>query len=136
MAEELGAFGAKEYASQVKSKGEKHVAALESDSGGFGPVGFHVAGSDQEVAAVKDWAPYLAPLHADSVEKGHGGTDVEPLGALGAVTLGYISDSTHYFDFHHSARDRMEAVDRGELHAGAAAMAVLTYLVAEKGLRR
>jgi hypothetical protein len=134
MAEELGASGAKEYANQVKAKGEKHLAALESDSGGFAPLGFHVAGSDQAVTAVKRWAPYLAPLHADSIEKGHGGTDVEPLGALGAVTLGYISDSTHYFDFHHSARDRIEAVDRRELHAGAAAMAILTYLIAEKGL--
>jgi Zn-dependent M28 family amino/carboxypeptidase len=134
MAEELGAFGAKEYASQVKAKGEKHLAALESDSGGFAPVGFHVAGSDQTVAAVKRWAPYLAPLHADFIEKGFSGTDVEPLGAFGAVTLSYISDSTHYFDFHHSARDRIDAVDRGELHAGAAAMATLTYLIAEKGL--
>jgi Zn-dependent M28 family amino/carboxypeptidase len=134
MAEELGAFGAKDYALQVKAKGEKHLAAIESDSGGFAPVGFHVQGSDQAVAAVKRWAPYLAPLHADFIEKGQSGTDVEPLAALGAVTLGYISDSTHYFDFHHSARDRIEAVDIKELHAGAAAMATLAYLLAEKGM--
>ena len=56
------------------------------------------------------------------------------LSAQGAVTLGYVPDSTHYFDFHHSARDRIEAVDIRELHAGAAAIATLTYLLAEKGL--
>ena len=47
--------------------------------------------------------------------------------------LGFVPDSTHYFDFHHSARDRLEAVDRKELHAGAAALATLTYLLAENG---
>jgi hypothetical protein len=134
MAEEFGAFGAREYARQVKAKGEKHLAAIESDSGGFAPVGFVVDGNDGALAAVKRWAAYLAPLHADSVEKGEGGVDVAPLGALGAVPMGYMSDSTHYFDFHHSARDRIEAVDKKELHAGAAAMATLAYLLAEKGL--
>ena len=134
MAEEFGAFGAKEYASQAKAKGEKHLAALESDSGGFAPEGFTVEGSDQAVAAVKRWAPYLAPLHAGSIEKGGSGADVGPLVEQGTIAIGYIPDSTHYFDFHHSARDRIEAVDKKELHGGAAAMAVLTYLLAEKGL--
>jgi carboxypeptidase Q len=134
MAEEFGGIGAKEYARQAKAKGEKHYAAIESDAGGFAPVGFSVEGSDGAVAAIKRWAPYLAPLHADSIEKGGSGTDVQPLGALGAVTLSYVPESTHYFDFHHSARDRIEAVDATELHAGAAAMAILTYLLAEKDM--
>lgn len=134
MAEEFGSFGAKEYASQVKAKGEKHVAAIESDRGGFAPVGFQVEGSDQAVAAVKRWTSYLAPLHAASIEKGGSGADVEPLGKLGAVPIGFIPVSTHYFDIHHSARDRIEAVNKDELHAGAAAMAALAYLLAENGL--
>jgi carboxypeptidase Q len=134
MAEEFGSFGAKEYARQVKAKDEKHIAALESDAGGSAPVGFEVESSDQAVATVKRWAPYLAPLHAGSIEKGGSGADVGLLGALGAVPIGFIPVSTHYFDFHHSARDRIEAVDMKELHEGAAAMAVLTYLLAEKGL--
>jgi hypothetical protein len=134
MAEEFGGFGAEEYARQVKAKGEKHLAAIESDSGGFAPVSFQVEGSDAAVASVNRWAPYLAPLHIASIEKGWSGADVAPLGALGAVPIGYIADCTHYFDYHHSARDRIEAVDRKELHAGAAALATLTYLLAEKGM--
>jgi acetylornithine deacetylase/succinyl-diaminopimelate desuccinylase-like protein len=134
MAEEFGAIGAQEYARQAKAQGEKHLAAIESDSGGFAPVGFQVEGSDGAVAAVQRWAPYLTALHAGSIEKGWSGADVAPLGALGAVPVGYIADSTHYFDFHHCARDRLEAVDHKELHAGAAALATLTYLLAEKGM--
>jgi hypothetical protein len=134
MAEEFGSFGGREYARQVKAKGEKHLAALESDRGGFAPVGFETEGSAQTITALRRWAPYLAPLHADSIEKGGSGADVGLLGPFGTVTLGYVPVSTHYFDYHHSARDRIEAVDRGDLHAGAAAMATLTYLLAEKGL--
>jgi hypothetical protein len=134
MAEEFGASGAREYAHKAKEKSEKHLAAIESDSGGFGPVGFGVEGNDQAVTAVKHFAPYLAPLHAGSVEKGWSGVDIAPLAAQGAVCIGYECESAHYFDYHHSALDRIEAVDRKELHGGAAAMAVLTYLLAEKGL--
>jgi carboxypeptidase Q len=134
MAEEFGGLGAEEYANQAKAKGEKHFAAIESDSGGFAPLGFGVSGSDQKVAAVKRFAPYLGLFHADSIEKGGGGTDIEPLAPTGTVIIGYRPVSTHYFDFHHSARDRIEAVNAEELNGGAAAMTVLTYLLAEKGL--
>jgi carboxypeptidase Q len=134
MAEEFGGIGAEQYAAQVKAKGEKHFAAIESDSGGFAPVGFGVGGTDQQVVAVKRWAPYLALFHADTIKKGGGGTDIEPLAPLGAITIGYIPDSAHYFDFHHSARDRIEAVNSEELQGGAGAMTTLAYLLAEKGL--
>jgi hypothetical protein len=134
MAEEIDGAGAKEYASQVKAKGEKHLAAIEADRGGGAPVGFQVEGSDAGLAAVKRYSPYLAPLHADTIDKGYSGADVSPLGPLGAVTIGYVPDTTHYFDFHHSALDRIEAVDSKDLNAGAAAMAALAYLLAEKGM--
>ena len=134
MAEEFGGMGAKEYAAQAKAKHEKHFAAMESDSGGFAAWGFGVDGTDQQVAAVKRWAPYLALFHADNIKKGGGGTDVAPLGKQGAVTIGYIPAGTHYFDFHHSSLDRIDAVNIDELNGGAGAMATLTYLIAEKGL--
>jgi carboxypeptidase Q len=134
MAEEFGGLGAEEYANQAKAKGEKHFAAIESDSGGFAPLGFGVSGSEQKISAVKRFAPYLGLFHADSIEKGGGGTDIEPLAPTGTVIIGYRPVSTRYFDFHHSARDRIEAVNAEELNGGAAAMTTLTYLLAEKGL--
>jgi len=134
MAEEFGGMGAKEYAAQAQAKHEKHFAAMESDSGGFAALGFGVTGTDEQVATVKRWAPYLALFHADNIKKGGGGTDVAPLGPLGAITIGYIPAGTHYFDFHHSSLDRIDAVNIDELNGGAGAMATLTYLIAEKGL--
>ncbi|HET6323496.1 MAG TPA: M20/M25/M40 family metallo-hydrolase, partial [Planctomycetaceae bacterium] len=134
MAEEFGGIGATQYANQVKAKGEKHYAAIESDSGGFAPVGFGIDGGDAKVEALKRFAPYLGLVHADTIKKGGGGTDIEPLAPFGTITIGYIPDATHYFDFHHSSLDRLEAVNADELNGGAAAMATLTYLIAEKGL--
>jgi carboxypeptidase Q len=134
MSEEFDGSGSVEYASQAKAKHEKHVAALESDSGGAAPVGFTVEGKEESLEAVKRWAPYLTSLHADSIEKGGSGADVGKLAEQGTLCLGFVPVSTHYFDFHHSARDRFEAVNRDELHQGAAAMAILTYLLAEKGI--
>ena len=134
MAEEFDGAGADEYAAQAKAKREKHLAALESDSGGFAPVGFSVQGNEQALAAIKRWAPYLTSLHADTIEKGFSGSDVGKLAEQGTVCLGLVPVSTHYFDFHHSARDRIAAVNRDELHQGAAAMAIMVYLLAEKGL--
>jgi hypothetical protein len=134
IAEEFGGMGAKEYADQAKAKGEKHFAAIESDSGGFAPIGFGVSGTEEQVAAVKRFAPYLGIVHADSIRKGGGGTDIEPLRPQGTITIGYIPDASHYFDFHHSSRDRIDAVNAEELNGGAGAMAILAYLLAEKGL--
>jgi len=134
MAEEFGGVGAKDYAAQAEANHEKHYAAMESDSGGFAALGFGVDGSDEQVAAVKRWAPYLALFHADTIKKGGGGTDVAPLGLQGAVTIGYMPAGTHYFDFHHSSLDRIDAVNIDELNGGAGAMATLTWLIAEKGL--
>jgi carboxypeptidase Q len=134
MAEEFGGLGAKEYANQAKANHEKHYAAMESDSGGFAALGFGVNGTDEQVGAVKRWAPYLALFHADTIKKGGGGTDIAPLGPQGAVTIGYMPAGTHYFDFHHSSLDRIDAVNVDELNGGAGAMATLTWLIAEKGL--
>jgi hypothetical protein len=133
MAEEFDGSGAVEYARQAKMKKEKHIAALESDTGGFAPVGFSVQGKDPPLTALRRWAPYLAPLHADSIVEGHSGADVSKLADQGTLLLGFNPDTTHYFDFHHTALDRIEAVNRDELHQGAAAIGIMTYLLAEKG---
>jgi len=135
MVEEWGGRGGKEYARQAKRKGEKHLAAIESDQGGFEPVGFTVQNSSQALRQIQYWEKYLAPLKATQFTQGSGGTDIEPLAeATGAVAFGFVPQSKHYFDFHHSALDQLSAVNAEELHQGAAAMAVLTYLLAEKGL--
>ena len=49
MNEENGLRGGRKYAEVAKKKGEKHVFALESDSGGFTPRGFSFSGPDYKI---------------------------------------------------------------------------------------
>lgn len=131
MSEENGASGAREYAKQASLKNEKHVAALESDEGGFAPTGFSGAFGSMR-SRIDLWQAYLNPVGPMIFQNGEAGTDVDPLASLGAICYGLNPDSTHYFDYHHAANDRFEAVDKTDLHRGAAAMAIMTYLFANE----
>jgi Zn-dependent M28 family amino/carboxypeptidase len=135
MSEEFGGDGGKEYAKQAGTSREKHIAAIESDRGGFQPTGFDVDGDSGTLATVRGWEKYLAAASAGHIAAGYSGTDVETLDALSVATFGLIPEPRHYFDFHHSALDRIEAVNPAELKAGASAMAVFAYLLAENGLK-
>ena len=53
MNEENGNMGGKTYAKWVKEKGEKHIAAIESDRGGFAPRGFTCDGNILSAGLVK-----------------------------------------------------------------------------------
>ena len=50
------------------------------------------------------------------------------------VKAGLIPDSQRYFDYHHAANDKFDAVDKRELELGAATMASLIYLIDQKGI--
>ncbi|MGK5084415.1 M20/M25/M40 family metallo-hydrolase [Bdellovibrionota bacterium FG-1] len=135
MCEEQGGIGADEYALQARLLNEHHIMAIEADRGGFKPIGFSIQdNSGLGLPRLRQWAPYLGFLQADWMAEGPSGTDVEPLVEQGAIGVGLVPESTHYFDVHHSELDQLSAVDPGDLNAGAAALAILTYLGAEEGI--
>jgi carboxypeptidase Q len=131
MSEENGASGANEYARQASLNHEKHIAALESDEGGFAPKGFSgmFDGMQDKLELWKTYLSVIGPMHLKS---GEAGTDVNPLGSLGAICFGLNPDSTHYFDYHHSAMDRFEAVNKVDLNRSAAAMGIMIHLFANE----
>ena len=136
MNEENGTRGAEAYGLQAEKEQprRRHLAAIESDAGGFTPRGFGVEGRPETVEAVRRWSPLLAPYLVGDLRAGHGGTDIEPLGRLGTVLLGLTPDSQRYFDVHHAATDVFEAVNRRELELGGAAMAAMVWLLSQHGL--
>jgi Zn-dependent M28 family amino/carboxypeptidase len=133
--EESGGYGGREYARVAGlAVGERHILAIESDRGGYAPVGFDIDGDPADLRRLQEWSPYLADVHAGRIAAGGSGTDVEPLGGLGVPTVGYVPDASHYFDMHHSALDQLALVVPEELAGGAAAMGILAYAAAENGL--
>ncbi len=133
MNEENGSRGARAYPQAPQRQGEVHVAAIESDRGGFAPRGFTVSGDSTVLTALQRWAPFLAPLGADRFTPGGGGADISRLRRGGTLTIGLNVECARYFDVHHSANDVLSAVNERELEMGAAALAILAYLLAEEG---
>jgi hypothetical protein len=134
MNEENGLRGGKTYARLAKENEEKHIAALESDSGGFSPRGFGIKSDSLTLQRMQTWSSIFKPYFADQLSKGYGGADINPLGEQGTVLIGLRPDSQRYFDIHHTAEDTFDKVNRRELELGAAAMASLIYLIDQNGL--
>ncbi len=132
MNEENGLRGGIGYAAKERP-GEKHIAALESDEGGFRPRGFGI-GDSAAFKKVVPWAPLFSFFDADLIRFGGGGADISPMGPKGIPLMSLIVDTHRYFDSHHSENDNLPAVNERELALGAAAMAILTYVMAQEGL--
>ena len=133
MNEENGLRGGKKYAEIASTKNEKHIFALESDSGGFSPRGFSFESSDEDFEKVLTWKSLFKPYLVHYFEKGFSGADIGPLKKDGLVLAGLRPDSQRYFDHHHAENDTFEHVNKRELQLGAASMASLIYLVDKYG---
>lgn len=131
MNEENGNRGGKTYASVAHEKGEKMVAALESDRGGFAPRGLHCDGQQEFIDLIQSFASKFASYDLHDFGKGYGGVDISPLKEYyPAIPLfGFVPDSQRYFDFHHAPSDVFENVNKRELELGCAAIASFIYLL-------
>ncbi len=127
--EENGNRGGIGYADAVAKAEEEHVAALESDSGGFSPRGFSMEGDDDQAAMVRSWASLFEPYNIHLFRRGWSGVDIRPLKNGTVLLLGLVPDNQRYFDYHHSKNDVFESVHKRELELGAAAMASMIYLL-------
>ncbi len=134
MNEENGLRGGNAYAEMAKNKNEKHIFALESDSGGFTPRGFSFDCSKANLQKVQEWKSLFAPYLVHIFEEGYSGADIRPLKQDSMVLAGLRPDSQRYFDHHHAANDTFEHVNRRELELGAAAMTSLVFLFDKYGI--
>jgi len=136
--EENGLAGGRTYAAKSSETGEFHLAAIESDAGGFSPRGFSFEADTSKFKLyykkVSSWLPLLES-YGLAFETGGSGADIGPLKPQKGLLIGLRPDSQRYFDFHHTEDDRIENVNQRELSLGAAAMASLVYLIDKYGLQ-
>src|SRR5437773_3924276 len=130
--EENGTRGAAAYAEKYASTAMNHVFALEADSGVFEPARFGFSGSLAARNVIRDITSLLAPLNLAETISGGGGADIDPIAQAGrAPTMAYMGDPTRYFTIHHTPADTVEHIAPEEVAKGAAAIAVVTYVIAE-----
>ncbi|HUD72478.1 MAG TPA: M20/M25/M40 family metallo-hydrolase, partial [Dongiaceae bacterium] len=129
--EENGLRGGKGYVEAHRDELPRHVAAVESDSGGAAPIGLRVVLAPGDEERLRRLATSMAPLGAGEVSaREGGGADIGPLKPFGVPLIGLRQDMTGYFDWHHSAGDTLDKVDPATLAANAAAMAYLAWALA------
>jgi len=138
MNEENGLRGGRAYADSSFAKNEYHLAAIESDAGGFTPQSFGISAGantslDTTMSHMSGFMELLEPYDIE-LKAGGGGADIGPLKPNAGVLMGLRPDSSRYFDFHHSALDVLENVHPRELAAGAAALTSLVFLLDQYGI--
>lgn len=132
--EENGTRGAIEYAKFADTSSDLHLAVLESDRGAFTPIGFYVETDSTEIInRFQTWIPVLEKANIEWIRKGGSGVDVQKI-KNAKLHLGYVPDDQRYMDYHHSANDVFDAVHPREFELGAAAIAIMAYLLSEEGL--
>jgi len=137
MNEENGLGGGKAYAKASNANGEFHLAAIESDSGGFTPRGFACSAHPDVfkpfLSNLQKFDEFLDPYDL-YLKAGGGGADIGPLKSQKGLLIGFKPDGQRYFDFHHTSADVFENVNVRELRLGAAAITSLIYLIDQNGL--
>jgi len=132
--EENGLKGALAYASRDANVRERHIAAIESDAGGFLPRGFGISADSIKFGKLAQYASLLDVVGAGKITAGGGGADIGPLKPFGTALIGLSPESQRYFDYHHSNHDTIDKVHPRELELGAIAMAILSWAIAQDGL--
>lgn len=133
MDEEIDQSGAKQYVAQNRADLKHHIAALESDFGADHPVGIQVNAPESFIKPLQASSTVLDQIGAGLVILVHDevGTDVAELAALGVPTLAPLQDGKRYFDYHHTAADTLDKIDRFELSKNAAVVGASALALAE-----
>lgn len=132
-------FGAEEMDFADKAFTDAHKAELanivlvgESDEGSDRIWSLVLPAGAAKLAPMQTLATVLAPLsiYVSPEPSRFGGSDIGGLTMLGAPTILFHQDATRYFDWHHSADDTLDKVDRAQLNQNVAAWAALLYVAA------
>jgi carboxypeptidase Q len=130
--EENGGAGGNGYRDAHKGELEKHVLALESDSGVFKPRGFGFTGSEAARKTLTEIASLLKPLGADTIGPQGGGADIGPSVTAAKIPSASLEvEGSRYFLLHHTPADTVDKLDPKDLADNAAAIAFLAFVVAD-----
>jgi carboxypeptidase Q len=130
--EENSGAGGKAYALAHKDELPKTVAAIESDSGVFAPAGLDVSAKSEAFPILRSIASLMGKaLDAGSLSQPEGEADLGALRAAGVPCLGLKLKPNHYFWYHHTQADTVDAVDPADLKKVTAALAGAIYALAD-----
>lgn len=133
--EENGGRGGRAYRDAHIDELPNHVMMLEADSGLFQPVSFGITANARAQATVTEIAGLLSGIAADTVAQGGGGADIEPSVRAGRIPSLSYDGTGDYFLIHHTEADTIDKIAPADVSRAAAAIAVMTYVVADMPVR-
>ena len=132
MSEEEGSEGAAAYMKEHAAEMGNHVGAIESDLGADHPTGIYYAGKPELGRWLRPVAAVLDANGAGSLENApETGEDIAGMTEKGVPSFAPVQDSRFYFNYHHTAADTFDKIDKKHLNENAAIMAVLAYALAD-----
>jgi len=130
-AEEIGIYGGRQYAERQADRIDRHVVGLEADFGPGRVWQFSSRVAEDRLGIVDELFALLEPLGIERGDnEGSGGADITPLRRQGMPVFDLAQDGTTYFDYHHTADDTLDKVDRGDLNQNVAAYVTAAYVAA------
>ena len=129
--EENGLRGGQAYLERHRGDLANHVLMLESDSGVFRPTGFGFSGSTGARARVTEIATLLQGIQADRIDPSGAGADIGPTVDAGNLPAMSLSVDGNYFLIHHTPADTIDKIDPMDMSRASAAIAVMTYVLAD-----
>jgi carboxypeptidase Q len=129
--EENGLRGGLAYRDRHRQELPNHILMLESDSGVFRPTGFGFTGTETARNRINDIAGLLYGIGANHIGPGGGGADVGPSVEAGRIPAMSLQVEGNYFLLHHTPADTVDKLDPEDMSRAAAAIAVMTYVVAD-----
>jgi len=129
--EENGGRGGAAYRDRYRDQLANHVMMMESDSGVFRPTGFGFTGSDAARAKVSQIATLLRGIQADRIGPSGGGADIAPSVEAARMPAMSLEVDGNYFLLHHTPADTVDKIDPMDMARASAAIAVMTYVIAD-----
>jgi carboxypeptidase Q len=132
MNEENGGKGAESYAKDYAAEMKNHIGAIEMDSGAGHALGFAAHVTPAALEALQPVATVLDSQGAGLLQRTDfaPGADIDDMDKLGVATFGVFNDGRDYFDYHHTAADTFDKINKRHLQENAAAMAAMAWWLA------
>jgi hypothetical protein len=77
----------------------------------------------------------LKGINADHVSPGGGGSDIDPSVQAGKIPSLSYDGTGNYFVIHHTQADTVDKIDPADVSRAGAAIAVMTYVIADMPTR-
>jgi hypothetical protein len=130
-AEEMD-FSDEAFAAAHKAEAAKLVIMGEADSGADRAWKVQLPAGAAAHPAMQAFAAAVAPLKVTVAPEPstYGGSDIYQMSKAGVPTVSIRQDASRYFDWHHSADDTLDKIDREQLNQAVATWASFLFIAA------